>query len=254
MGKLSKKFVTHFTTIPNSIAQNDQLSWKARGIFLYLASKPSDWQFYEIEVARHAPDGRASLRAGLKELEDKGYLKRYRKRNDKGQVIASDWIITDEPMFNNPMSEKPMFEKPMFEKPTQVNRTLQNKDLTKIDNTKERNTKYSLAEPDNSSKKVDNSKQVKTIVQFLNEKTGSHYRASSAKTKKLIHARLNEGFTVDDFEKVIVKKCKDWKTDTKMAKYLRPETLFGTKFEGYLNEIDRSNYSINNWSNWEAKL
>ncbi|MCZ9647611.1 conserved phage C-terminal domain-containing protein [Lactobacillus mulieris] len=253
MGKLSKKFVTHFTTIPNSVAQNDQLSWKARGIFLYLASKPSDWQFYEIEVTRHAPDGRASLRAGLKELEDKGYLKRYRKRNDKGQVIDSDWIITDEPMFNNPMSEKPMFEKP-----TQVNRTLQNKDLTKKDNTKERNTKYSLAEPDNSSKKTDNSKQVKAIVQFLNEKTGSHYRASSAKTKKLIHARLNEGFTVDDFEKVIVKKCKDWKADTKMAKYLRPETLFGTKFEGYLNEIDHAlyanNHVVDSWSNWEAKL
>lgn len=253
MGKLSKKFVTHFTTIPNSIAQNDQLSWKARGIFLYLASKPADWQFYEIEVTRHAPDGRASLRAGLKELEDKGYLKRYRKRNDKGQVVDSDWIITDEPMFNNPMSEKPMFEKP-----TQVNRTLQNKDLTKKDNTKERNTKYSLAEPDNSSKKTDNSKQVKAIVQFLNEKTGSHYRASSAKTKKLIHARLNEGFTVDDFEKVIVKKCKDWKADTKMAKYLRPETLFGTKFEGYLNEIDHAlyanNHVVDSWSNWEAKL
>nr|DAU26638.1 MAG TPA: Dna polymerase B [Caudoviricetes sp.] len=253
MGKLSKKFVTHFTTIPNSIAQNDQLSWKARGIFLYLASKPSDWQFYEIEVARHAPDGRASLRAGLKELEDKGYLKRYRKRNDKGQVIDSDWIITDEPMFNNPMSEKPMFEKP-----TQVNRTLQNKDLTKKDNTKERHTNYSLAEPDNSSKKVDNSKQVKAIVQFLNEKTGSHYRASSAKTKKLIHARLKEGFTVDDFEKVIVKKCKDWKADTKMAKYLRPETLFGTKFESYLNEIDHAlyanNHVVDSWSNWEAKL
>ena len=250
MGKLSKKFVTHFTTIPNSVAQNDQLSWKARGIFLYLASKPSDWQFYEIEVTRHAPDGRASLRAGLKELEDKGYLKRYRKRNDKGQVIDSDWIITDEPM-----SDKPMLEKPMFEKPTQVNRTLQNKYLTKKDNTKERYI-YSPAEPDNSTKKIDKSKQVKAIVQFLNEKTGSHYRASSAKTKKLIHARLKEGFTVDDFEKVIVKKCKDWKNDSKMAKYLRPETLFGTKFEGYLNEFDSkdNNTAVESWKNWEANL
>ena len=250
MGKLSKKFVTHFTTIPNAIAQNDELSWKARGIFLYLASKPSDWQFYEIEVTRHAPDGRASLRAGLKELEDKGYLKRYRKRNDKGQVIDSDWIITDEPM-----SDKPMLEKPMFEKPTQVNRTLQNKYLTKKDNTKERYI-YSPAEPDNSTKKIDKSKQVKAIVQFLNEKTGSHYRASSAKTKKLIHARLKEGFTVDDFEKVIVKKCKDWKNDSKMAKYLRPETLFGTKFEGYLNEFDSkdNNTAVESWKNWEANL
>nr|DAU77684.1 MAG TPA: Dna polymerase B [Caudoviricetes sp.] len=249
MGKLSKKFVTHFTTIPNSIAQNDQLSWKARGIFLYLASKPSDWQFYEIEVARHSIDGRDALRTGLKELENNGYLKRYRKRNEKGQVVDSEWILSDVPM-----SDEPVLNEPMYENPTQVNPTIQNKDLTNKDNTKERNTKYSLAEPDNSSKKADNSKQVKAIVQFLNEKTGSHYRASSAKTKKLIHTRLKEGFTVDDFEKVIVKKCKDWKADTKMAKYLRPETLFGTKFEGYLNEIDRNNYSINNWSSWEAKL
>ncbi len=253
MGKLSKKFVTHFTTIPNSIAQNDQLSWKARGIFLYLASKPSDWQFYEIEVARHSIDGRDALRTGLKELENNGYLKRYRKRNEKGQVVDSEWILSDVPM-----SDEPVLNEPMYENPTQVNPTIQNKDLTKKDNTKERNTKYSLAEPDNSSKNADNSKQVKAIVQFLNEKTGSHYRASSAKTKRLIHARLNEGFTVDDFEKVIVKKCKDWKADTKMAKYLRPETLFGTKFESYLNEIDHAlyanNHVVDSWSNWEAKL
>lgn len=245
MGKLSKKFVTHFTTIPNAIAQNDELSWKARGIFLYLASMPSNWQFYEVEVAKHASDGRASLRAGLKELEDKGYLKRYRKRNDQGQVVDSEWILSD----------VPMLDKPMYEKPTQVNRTLQNKYLTKKDNTKERYI-YSPAEPDNSTKKIDKSKQVKAIVQFLNEKTGSHYRASSAKTKKLIHARLKEGFTVDDFEKVIVKKCKDWKNDSKMAKYLRPETLFGTKFEGYLNEFDSkdNNTAVESWKNWEANL
>ncbi|KAA9322968.1 conserved phage C-terminal domain-containing protein [Lactobacillus jensenii] len=252
MGKLSKKFVTHFTTIPNAIAQNDELSWKARGIFLYLASMPSNWQFYEVEVAKHASDGRDALRAGLKELEEKGYLKRYRKRNDKGQVVDSEWILSDVPMF-----DKPMLNKPMLEKPTQVNRTLQNKYLTKKDNTKERYI-YSPAEPDNSTKKIDKSKQVKAIVQFLNEKTGSHYRASSAKTKKLIHARLKEGFTVDDFEKVIVKKCKDWKNDSKMAKYLRPETLFGTKFEGYLNEIDHAlyanNHVVESWSNWEANL
>ena len=251
MGKLSKKFVTHFTTIPNAIAQNDELSWKARGIFLYLASMPSNWQFYEVEVAKHASDGRDALRTGLKELENNGYLKRYRKRNEKGQVVDSEWILSDVPM-----SDEPVLNEPMYENPTQVNPTIQNKDLTKKDNTKKRNTKYSLAEPDNSSKKVDNSKQVKAIVQFLNEKTGSHYRASSAKTKKLIHARLKEGFTVDDFEKVIVKKCKDWKNDSKMAKYLRPETLFGTKFEGYLNEFDSkdNNTAVESWKNWEANL
>jgi len=73
------------------------------------------------------------------------------------------------------------------------------------------------------------------IVRHLNEVTGQHYKANSAKTIELINARLKEGFTVEDFKKVISKKHKNWKT-TEFEKFLRPMTLFGTKFEGYLNE------------------
>ena len=47
---------------------------------------------------------------------------------------------------------------------------------------------------------------------------------------------MNEGFTVDDFKKVIDNKSAEWGKDSKMSKYLRPETLFGTKFESYLNQ------------------
>ena len=72
------------------------------------------------------------------------------------------------------------------------------------------------------------------IVDYLNQKAGTNYKASSKKTKTLIHARLEEGFTQDDFVTVIDKKCTEW-LGTDMEKYLRPETLFGTKFEGYLN-------------------
>lgn len=74
-----------------------------------------------------------------------------------------------------------------------------------------------------------------SIVSYLNEIAGTSYKPTTAKTKKAIHARLEEGFTVDDFKKVIAKKCAEWIGDEKMEKYLRPETLFGTKFEGYLN-------------------
>lgn len=74
-----------------------------------------------------------------------------------------------------------------------------------------------------------------SIVSYLNEKAGTKYKATTDKTKKAIHARLAEGFTVDDFKTVIDKKCAEWIGDEKMEKYLRPETLFGTKFEGYLN-------------------
>jgi uncharacterized phage protein (TIGR02220 family) len=74
------------------------------------------------------------------------------------------------------------------------------------------------------------------IITYLNEKTQSNYKASSKKTKDLITARWNEGFTLDDFKTVINKKSGDWLMDKKMSVYLRPETLFGTKFESYLNQ------------------
>lgn len=73
------------------------------------------------------------------------------------------------------------------------------------------------------------------IVDYLNAKAGTRYRASTASTRKHIKARLDEGFTVEDFKSVIDKKCSEWLGNSKMEQYLRPETLFGTKFEGYLN-------------------
>jgi uncharacterized phage protein (TIGR02220 family) len=80
----------------------------------------------------------------------------------------------------------------------------------------------------------DSSKPYKTIVDYLNEKADKKYRANNKATQKHINARLKEGYTVEDFKIVIDKKCAEWK-NTEMEQYLRPETLFGTKFEGYLN-------------------
>lgn len=77
----------------------------------------------------------------------------------------------------------------------------------------------------------------KEIINYLNNKTNSNYKYTTRKNQTLIHARCEEGFTIDDFKKVIDTKCNDWLNDKQMAKYLRPETLFGTKFEGYLNQV-----------------
>lgn len=74
-----------------------------------------------------------------------------------------------------------------------------------------------------------------SIISYLNEKTGKRYKPTIAKTKSVINGRLAEGFSLEDFKAVIDKKCAEWLGDDKMEKFLRPETLFGTKFEGYLN-------------------
>lgn len=77
--------------------------------------------------------------------------------------------------------------------------------------------------------------KVAEVVQALNEETGAHYRPTSKATMRHVLARLREGFTVDECKEVIRKKADEWGGDPKMSKYLRPETLFGSKFESYLN-------------------
>lgn len=76
---------------------------------------------------------------------------------------------------------------------------------------------------------------IKDIVNYLNEVCKTRYKYNSSKTQKHIKARLNEGYTLEDFKKVIDTKYRDW-VGTKWEQYLRPETLFGTKFESYLNQ------------------
>lgn len=77
---------------------------------------------------------------------------------------------------------------------------------------------------------------IKAIVEYLNDKIGAHYKPNGKKIKELIRARMNEGYTVEDFKTVIDKKFKSWGNDPKMSLYLRPSTLFGTRFGEYLNE------------------
>jgi len=84
---------------------------------------------------------------------------------------------------------------------------------------------------------------VKDIIHYLNEKTGAHYQEGSESTRRLISGRLREGYTVDDFKRVIDRKYAEW-GGTDMAQYLRPQTLFGTKFEAYLNAPEAKRKSV----------
>lgn len=84
---------------------------------------------------------------------------------------------------------------------------------------------------------ISNSKSndYKEIVDYLNNKINASYKYTTKKTQQLISARKKEGFGVDEFKKVIDNMFNKW-NGTEYEQYLRPETLFGTKFEGYLNQ------------------
>lgn len=91
-----------------------------------------------------------------------------------------------------------------------------------------------------------NEEIVISAINYLNEKADKSYKSTTQKTKSLINARIRDGFTLDDFKKVIDTKTQQWKTNADMNKYLRPETLFGTKFESYLQEENIDNNARNN--------
>lgn len=74
------------------------------------------------------------------------------------------------------------------------------------------------------------------VVDYLNSACQTEFKAATAATCRLINARASEGFGFDDFRAVIDTKTAEWRSDPKMNQYLRPQTLFGPKFEGYLNQ------------------
>lgn len=95
------------------------------------------------------------------------------------------------------------------------------------------------AETEQKPDKVKESKvkeSIKDIVEYLNEKSGKSFKASNQATQEFINARLNDGYTIDDFKKVIDTKVKEW-TGTDQEQYIRPNTLFRpSNFEAYLNQ------------------
>ena len=98
--------------------------------------------------------------------------------------------------------------------------------------------------------RINNKNIYSAVIDYLNEKTGKKFKASSKATQKLINGRLNEGYTEDDFKTVIDNKSKEW-IGTEWENYLVPDTLFrSTKFEKYLNQREVKSGNSRNKNNY----
>lgn len=95
MVRLIKKDNGNYTNTNNQLVRDDDLTWKARGIFNYLWSQANEWQFYVKEIASHSKDGEKALQSGLQELEEHGYLKRVNRHSKNGSFDGLDWILDD---------------------------------------------------------------------------------------------------------------------------------------------------------------
>ena len=181
----------------------------------------------------------------ISNLDKFGYIKleyEYKKNSkeiEKRKIfIASSIVVKEDPHeenFHTPMKKTSIPPRRNLLYPHEENFQDNNTSI----NTINKNNSYSQARPDRASK--DPSRDLrKDIISYLNKKTNKHYKPNSNKTKSLINARFNEGFQdLDDYKKVIDTKTAEWKDDPKMEKFLRPETLFGNKFEGYLNQTPK---------------
>ena len=90
---------------------------------------------------------------------------------------------------------------------------------------------------------------ISSIISYLNNKLNTNYKSNTKNTVKHIKARLNEGYTEQDFFNVIDKKYDEW-YGTEMQQYLVPDTLFGTKFEKYLNQKVHKKHETNVFDEW----
>ena len=134
MAILRKTNKEQYTTIPQGILRDERLALKDIGLLVCMLGLPDNWKFSENGLeAIFKNDGQASIRTGLKRLEDAGYLQRKRERGADGRLSAVAWYLYDTPQCEKPRLENPSVDNPSLENPPQSN--------TNISNTKESNTK-----------------------------------------------------------------------------------------------------------------
>lgn len=95
--RVSKDKSNPYVMINKSFVNDSSISWKAKGILLYLLSKPDDWKVREGDIVNHAKDGRDSVRAAIRELIKAGYIVRTRCRDDMGRLAPSEYVVYEVP-------------------------------------------------------------------------------------------------------------------------------------------------------------
>lgn len=91
----SKRPEKHFTVIGNEIIRDKTLSWRARGILVYLLSQPDDWKTTAAHLTAVGLEGRDAVRIALVELQDRGYLQRRKHQDDRGRWTTAIYVFDD---------------------------------------------------------------------------------------------------------------------------------------------------------------
>lgn len=276
MGVFKVNKTKNYTIMSNTHLQEKEMSLKAKGLLSLMLSLPENWDYSILGLCSLCVENETAIKTALKELKNFGYLvvtKKMPNETASGR-IEYEYNIFEQPQIQGVEKqgiEKQGVENLPLEIPPQENTKRENtnnkyniyigenevfvaddssavhKDEQKGTPLTERKqgggqkvdkippTKLRSNGSETSAPKHALQDAVTKVVTHLNAVLGTKYRTNTPLTVRLIKTRLSEGFTLDDFITVIDKKAKAW-SNTEYARFLRPETLFGTKFESYLNE------------------
>lgn len=213
-----------FTQIPNDLINDSTISRDARFLFVYLCSKPDDWKFYNSVICRELNCSDDSRRKYMNELASKGWISKVQLKNDKGEFKENDITLNPYPKFSDtvtsPHPKSSESVKDGIGKSPAHNNTIPITNTELFTNTEEISLPHQ-------------------IINYLNEKRGGRGFEKTNGNLTPINARIKEKkYKFDDFKKVIDSAIIKWANDEKMKSYIRPETLFGSKFNAYLVEAD----------------
>ncbi len=224
----------NYTVMSNYHLRDKNISLKAKGLLSQMLSLPDDWDYTINGLVAINKENISAIKSTLEELKQCGYLvvtKLFPDRSNSGRI---EYVYD---IYEMPRQQKQEGKKQGIEN---LSLEVQPLEVQPVENPIQQSTEERSTEELNKEDKplVEQTRQripYAEIIDFLNKAAGTNFKSTTKKTQKDIRARFNEGFVFIDFITVIRKKTFEWK-GTDMEKYLRPETLFGTKFEGYLNQ------------------
>ena len=213
---------TNFSTIPNQLLNDAEISLSAKGLYVFMHGKPPNWNFTIRSMSKQLREGVTAISNALNELKESGWVEYTKFSDGKGQYLMN-W---EKPDVENPNLENPNLGNPKLGKPVCISKKdlLARKTNSKTDKTL-------------MSGKPDVDVVEKSLLDYLNTLAGRNYKPVPSNIK-FLKARLAEGHTPQEIADVIARKCAEWLDDPKFSQYLRPATLFNAeKFNQYVGEL-----------------
>lgn len=249
-----------FLMIPVSAARDEHLLKQPKAILLLgeiisMLNVTGEFYMSNSTLAEKLKCSKKSISNYLSLLEDMNLIRRqvYKKENGEidyrkitaGEGLASTFAKSWNANSNNAPRETDFHTHGnTLPDPRETDyQTLGKQVATKEEQYKKNNIRRDIYSSDDDE---DEESLYKKVINYLNEKLGTKYKANSSINKRLINARAKDGFGFEAFKIVIDNKYASWAFDPKMRKYLRPQTLFGTKFESYLYEKPAAHTDIKN--------